>query len=90
MSMGGVDLLQNIQEIYEDASLQLTSHPVSPLRFSFANAQEDVSTNVLFVPYLPWRVIYYIRVLNAPGTIVVGRRCTRRSGTCCRSRLSCF
>ena len=28
---------QRFQEIYADAGLQLTSHPVSPLRFSFAN-----------------------------------------------------
>ena len=46
MSMGGVDLLQKFQEIYADAGLQLTSHPVPPLRFSFANCQEDVSTSV--------------------------------------------
>ena len=32
MSMGGVDLLQRIQEVYEEAGLRLTSHPVSPLR----------------------------------------------------------
>ena len=72
MSMGGVDLLQNIQEIYADAGLQLTSHPVPPLRFSFANGQEDVSTSVLPVPYLPWKVIFYIRVLNAPGPVLLG------------------
>ena len=46
MSMGGVILLQKIQEIYADAGLQLTSHPVPPLRVSFANGQEDVSTSV--------------------------------------------
>ena len=72
MSMGGVDLLQKIQEIYADAGLQLTSHPVPPLRFSFANGQEDVSTSVLPVPYLPWKVIFYIRVLNAPGPVLLG------------------
>ena len=55
MSMGGVDLLQRIQEMYAHAGLRLTSHPVSPLRFSFANGQEDVSTSVLPVPYLPWK-----------------------------------
>ena len=57
--MGGVDLLQKFEEIYADAGLQLTSHPVPPLRFSFANGQEDVSTSVLPVPYLPWKVIFY-------------------------------
>ena len=50
MSMGGVDLLQRVQEMYAQAGLRLTSHPVSPLRFSFANGQE----------YLPWNVILYI------------------------------
>ena len=70
--MGGVDLLQNIQEIYADAGLQLTSHPVPPLLFSFANGQEDVSTSVLLVPYLPWKVIFYIRVLNASGPVLLG------------------
>ena len=58
MSMGGVDLLQKFQEIYADAGLQLTSHPVPPLRFSFANGQVDVSTSVLPVPYLPWKVFF--------------------------------
>ena len=47
MSAGGVDLLQRIQEMYAQAGLRLSSHPVSPLRFSFANGQEDVSTSVL-------------------------------------------
>ena len=72
MSMGGVDLLQKFQEIYADAGLQLTSHHVPPLRFSFANGQEDVSTSVLPVPCLPWKVIFYIRVLNAPGPVLLG------------------
>ena len=40
--------------------------------FSFANGQEDVSTSVLPVPYLPWKVIFYIRVLNAPGPVLLG------------------
>ena len=71
MSMGGVVPLQNIQEIYADAGLNLTSHPLKPLRFSFANG-EDVSTSVLPVPYLPWRVIFYIRVLNAPRAVLLG------------------
>ena len=50
MSVGGVHLLQRIQEMYAQAGPRLTSHPVSPLRFSFANGQEDVSTSVLPVP----------------------------------------
>ena len=58
MSMGGVDLLQKNQEIYAGAGLQLISHPVPPLRFSFRNGQKDVSTSVLPVPYLPWKVIF--------------------------------
>ena len=58
MSLGGVDLLQKFQEIHADAGLQLTSHPVPPLHFSFANGQEDVSTSVLPVPNLPWKVIF--------------------------------
>ena len=69
MSMGGVDLSQRIQEIYAGAGLQLTSRLVSPLRFPIANGQEDVSTSALPVPYLPWKVIFYIRVLNAPGPV---------------------
>ena len=61
MSMGGVDLLQKkIQEIYADAGLQLTSHPVPPLRFSFANGQEDVSTSVLPVPILALEGDFFI------------------------------
>ena len=72
IAMGGVDLLQKIQEMYAQAGLQLTSHPVSPLRVYFANVQEDVSTSVLPVPYLPWKVIFYIRVLNAPGPVLLG------------------
>ena len=32
----------------------------------------DVSTSVLTVPYLPWKVIFYIRVLNAPGPVLLG------------------
>ena len=67
MSMGGVDVLQRIQAMYAQAGLRLTARPVSPLRFSFANGQEDVSTRVLPWPYLGWKVIFYIRVLNAPG-----------------------
>ena len=35
MSMGGVDLLQKIQEIYTDAGLNLTSCLVKPLRLRF-------------------------------------------------------
>ena len=50
MSMGGVVLFQKFQEICADAGLQLTSHPVPPLRFSFANGQEYVSTSVLLFP----------------------------------------
>ena len=46
MSTGGVDLLQRIQEMYASAGLRLSSHPVSPLRFSFANGRENVSTSV--------------------------------------------
>ena len=72
MSMGGVDLVLRIREIYADAGLQLTSRPVSPLRFSFANGQEDVSTSVLPVPCLPWKVIFFIRGLNAPGPVLLG------------------
>ena len=71
-SMGGVDLLQRIQEMYAQAGLRLTSHPVSPLRFSITIRQEDVSTSVLLVPYLPWKVIFYIRLLNAPGPVLLG------------------
>ena len=63
---------KKFQEIYADAGLQLTSHPVPPLRFSFANGQEDVSTSLLPVPYLPWKVIFYIRVLNTPGPVLLG------------------
>ena len=70
MSKGGVDSLRRIQEMHAQAGLPLTSHPVSPLRFSFANGQEDVSTSVLPAPYLPWKV--YIRVLNAPGPVLLG------------------
>ena len=43
-----------------------------PLRFSFANGQKDVSTSFLPVPYLHWKVIIYIRVLNAPGPALLG------------------
>ena len=72
LDSGSVDMLQRIQEMNAQAGLRLTSHPVSPLRFSFANGQEDVSTSVLTVPYLPWKVIFYIRVLNAPGPVLLG------------------
>ena len=72
MSTGDIDLLQRIQEMYAHVGLRLTLHPVSPLRFSFANGQEDVSTSVLPVPDLPWKVIYYIRVLSAPGPVLLG------------------
>ena len=72
LDSGATDLLQRIQEMYAQAGLRLTSYPVSPLRFSFANGQEDVSTSVLPVPYLPWKVIFYIRVLNAPGPVLLG------------------
>ena len=58
--------------MYAQASLRLTSHPVSTLRSSFANGQEDVSTSVLPVPYLSWQVTFYIRVLNAPGPVLLG------------------
>ena len=84
--MGGVDLLQRIQEMYAQAGLRLTSHPVSPLRFSFTNGQEDVSTSVLNVPYLSWKVIFYIRVLNAPGPVLLGADVHEDFGTCRRSR----
>ena len=67
-----LDLLQKFQVIYADAGLQLISYPVPRLHFSFANGQEDVSTSVLPVPYLPWKVIFYIRVLNAPGPVLLG------------------
>ena len=72
ISMGGVDLLQRIQEMNAQAGLRLTSHPVSPLRFSVANGHEDVSTSVLLVPYLLWKVIFHIRVLNAPRPVLLG------------------
>ena len=85
MSMGGVDLLQRIQEMYAQAGLRLASHPVSPLRFSFANGQEDVSTSVLLVPYLSWKVIFYIQVLNAPGPVLLRADVHEDFGTCCRS-----
>ena len=42
MSMGGVELLQRIQEMYAQAGHRLTSHPVSPLRFF--PSQADKST----------------------------------------------
>ena len=72
MSMGGVDLLQKFQEIYADAWLQLTPHPLPPLRFSFANGQEDVSTSVLR-SYLPWKVIFF--------------ECCMRQNQCCWERM---
>ena len=43
-SMGGVDLLQRIQEIYADVGFNPTSHPVKPLRFSFAKKKEEKKT----------------------------------------------
>ena len=85
MSVGGVDLFQRIQEMYAHAGLRLTSYPVSPLRFSFANGQQDVPTSVLPVPYLPWKVIFYIRVLNAPGPVLLGADAHEDLGTCRRS-----
>ena len=83
MSMGGVDLLQRIQEMYAQARLRLSSHPVSPLRFSFANGQEDVSTSVLPVPYVLWKVFFLHSSVERARTSAVGSRCARRFGTCC-------
>ena len=31
-----------------------------------------MSTSVLLVPYLPWKVIFYIQMLNAPGPVLLG------------------
>ena len=80
MSMGGVDLLHKFRGIYADAGLQLTSHPVPPLRFSFANGQEDVSTSVLPVPYLPWKVFFFFsRAERARTSRCWEQMCTRIS-----------
>ena len=59
------------KEICVDASLNLT-HPVKPLRFSFANGEEDVSTSVPLVSYLPWRVISLSSCTQRARTCVVG------------------
>ena len=59
------------KEICVDASLNLT-HPVKPLRFSFANGEEDVSTSVPPVSYLPWRVISFCSCTQRARTCVVG------------------
>eukprot|EP00975_Prorocentrum_lima_P059244 12419977-Prorocentrum_lima.AAC.1 len=66
MSMGGVNVLTQIQEFYAGYGVQLASRLDLPLRFSFGNGVEDESTSVLTVPFLPWRVLFHIRVLNAP------------------------
>ena len=43
-------------------------HFVSPLR-----TDKRTCRRVFFlVPYLPWKVIFYIRVLNAPGPVLLG------------------
>ena len=52
VSMGGVDLLQKIREIYADASVNLTSHLVKPLRFSFANEEDKRTCRRLFCLFL--------------------------------------
>ena len=79
--MGG-DLLPKIQDMHADAGLNLTSHPVKPFRLFFAKGEEDVSTSVLPVPHLPWRVIFYILALNRPGRVLLGADVF---ATCCRS-----
>eukprot|EP00975_Prorocentrum_lima_P030864 6478096-Prorocentrum_lima.AAC.1 len=55
MSMGGADLLTQIQEFYAGYGVQLASRLALPLRFSFADGAEDESTSVLTVPFRPWR-----------------------------------
>ena len=71
-SMIGLQVQVLLQEMSAQGGLRLTSHPVSPLRFSFANGQEDVSTSGLLVPYLHWKVVFYSRVMNAPGPVLLG------------------
>ena len=70
--MIGLQVQVLLQEMSAQGGLRLTSHPVSPLRFSFANGQEDVSTSGLLVPYLHWKVVFYSRVMNAPGPVLLG------------------
>ena len=71
-SMGGVDLLTDIQEFYAGYGLYLNSRPAPPMRFSFANGDEDWSDRVFSIPYIPWRAIFHLRVLNKPGPILLG------------------
>ena len=50
--------------------LHLISREASPQRFSFANGEEDAPAHIIPAPYLPWRVVFNIRVLNDPGPIL--------------------
>ena len=58
--------------LFRQTYLEGDGHPVKLLRFSFASGEEDVSSSAMLVPYLPWRVNFYIRVLNAPGPVLLG------------------
>ena len=51
--MGGVDLLDDIQEFYHEHGVVLTPRAAPPLRFSFANGDEDVPASVVGIPDLP-------------------------------------
>ena len=70
--------------MHADPGLNLTSHPVKPLRFSIANGDEEVSTSVLPDLWLLWRVIFHVRVLNAPGPVLLGSDVHETLGTCRR------
>ena len=59
---------------------------MSPLRFSFANGQEDVSTSVFAFTVFALEIHILHSCAERARTGAVWSRCARRFGTCCRSR----
>ena len=77
MSMGGVDSLQRIQEMYAQAG-----HPVSPLRFFFRERTRERVAECFACTVLALESHILHSSVERAKTSAVGSRSARRFGTC--------
>ena len=85
MSMGGVDLLLRVQELYARAGHRLTSHPVSPTSFLLCELTRGRVDDCSACAVLSLESHILHSSAERGRTSAVGSRCTRRFGTCRRS-----
>ena len=70
--------MTDIQDAYFEHGIQLDPYAANPLRFSFANGTRDHSYTAMPIPFVRLNIVLSVRVLNAPGPILIGEDVHRR------------